>query len=202
MRIIAISDTHGWHNKVKVPAGDLLIHAGDFTNVGEDWLVENFNDWLGTLPHRHKIVIAGNHEIDLNHSLITNALYLEDTGTTINGLKFWGSPWQPAFNNWAYNLDTAAELQEKWALIPEDTDVLITHVPPWGTLDRLPDSLPLGCQELAARLEVIRPKAHFFGHIHSGYGMRETEHTVYINAAILDEHYMLANDPIEIEIDP
>ena len=140
---------------LKVPPGDVLLHAGDFSNKGEEHDVIKFNAFLGSLPHRYKIVIAGNHDLSFDtveygkklwknfahktkldsdklKSSLTNALYLEDFGCEVNGIKIYGSPWQPAFFDWGFNLPRGQALLDQWDKIPEDIDVLITHGPPIG----------------------------------------------------------------------
>jgi predicted phosphohydrolase len=130
MRLVLISDTHQRHDQLTVPDGDVLVHAGDFSTRGGVEEVARFNAWLGTLKHKHKVVIAGNHDFlferepTLARSMLTNVTYLEDSGVTIEGLRFWGSPWQPRFFDWAFNLERGAPLTEKWNLIPTGVDVL------------------------------------------------------------------------------
>src|SRR5262245_5920777 len=131
MRIVCLSDTHDLHDRLLVPDGDLLLHAGDATMRGSLEQIEAFDQWLGTQPHRHKVVIAGNHDWGFQRTpakaraLIRHAVYLEDAATTIEGLRIWGSPWQPWFFDWAFNLQRGAEIAAKWALIPSGLDVLI-----------------------------------------------------------------------------
>ena len=118
--IIALSDTHGFHDSIDIPTGDILIHAGDLTHHGEVGEVERFNDFLGTLAHPTKIVIAGNHDFcferdpETSASILTNAIYLKDQAVMVEGIRFYGSPWQPWFNDWAFNLQRGKPLQEKW----------------------------------------------------------------------------------------
>jgi hypothetical protein len=103
--------------------------------------------------------------------LLSNAIYLENSGTERLGLKFWGSPVQPEFNNWAFNVARGAAIRRYWQIIPEGTDVLVTHGPPFGVLDKSLSSTPhLGCEELAKAIEQIRPRLNIFGHIHGGHG--------------------------------
>ncbi|OWZ07480.1 Calcineurin-like phosphoesterase, partial [Phytophthora megakarya] len=155
MKVVCVSDTHGLHDDALViPDGDVFVHAGDFTDTGERSEVVAFNEFLGRLPHRYKLVIAGNHESSFDRTfypqfwhqyghcqqydpdevraLLTNALYLEDEAVLIEGFLFYGTPWQPEFCNWAFNLPRGDALLQKWRHIPTDTDVLITHTPPMG----------------------------------------------------------------------
>src|SRR5262245_57714244 len=140
-RIVCISDTHTRHEELEMPPGDILVHAGDLTDLGDETDVVDFDRWLGTLPYPHKIVIAGNHDFLFERDpvrarrLITNAVYLQDSEVEVEGLRFWGSPWQPWFYDWAFNLARGEPLAAKWRLIPEQTDVLITHGPPAGICD-------------------------------------------------------------------
>ena len=175
MKIVTIADTHGLHNQLKnIPDGDILIHAGDLTNIGEIDDVIKFNEFLGKLPHRKKIVVAGNHDFCFEkepgtRDLLTNAIYLEDSEVTIGGIKFYGSPWTPRFGNWAFMLFRCGEqLKYRWDLIPNDTDILITHGPPLGILDTvLPRDENVGCELLIKKVQKVKPKYHIFGYIHS-----------------------------------
>ena len=206
MKLVIISDTHGMFEKVHVPNGDVFIHAGDIMGRSSMFNIAYFDHWLGTLPHTHKIVIAGNHDRDFEtnpkeaRSRITNAIYLEDEAFEIDGIKFYGSPWQPWFLDWAFNLPRGAELKAKWDLIPEETDVLITHGPSYGVLDQVLSGEHVGCEELAKAIARIKPKLHIFGHIHEGYGMREVDGCTHINASINTARYDPVNPAIVIDI--
>jgi len=206
MKIVAISDTHGKHDELLIPSGDVLIHAGDITGYGTEQEVLLFNEFLGELPHKHKIVIAGNHDRCLELApeqaakLITNASYLIDSSIIIDGVKFYGSPWQPWFFDWAFNLRRGEEIRKKWALIDQDTDVLITHGPPQGYCDRVKEGENVGCEALLEMVESIRPKLHFFGHIHEAYGFGSNGHTTFINASSCDYDYRVSNPPVVIDI--
>lgn len=205
MVIVAISDTHEEHRRLEVPAGDVLIHAGDITHRGDLDAIRDFDDWLGGLPHRHKIVIAGNHDWTFQTSArearaaITNATYLEDGGTVVEGLKVWGSPWQPWFMDWAFNVRRGASIREKWALIPDDTDILVTHGPPLGHGDLMAHGERVGCEELAMRILEVKPILHVCGHIHEGHGVTSNGSTLFVNASSLDEHYDVMQSPIVLE---
>lgn len=215
MRIVCISDTHSKHEEIDhVPDGDMLIHAGDSLAFGSLFDLEDFDDWLGELPHRHKILIAGNHDTcfedrsDKAQKLVTNAIYLEDSGIVIEGLKFWGSPWTPRFFDWAFNANRGPQLFEKWQRIPLDTDVLITHGPPKGILDTVitrDGEEQVGCNDLLRRLSELKNlKAHIFGHIHGGYGteIQGIDRQVrFVNASICTEQYEASNHPIVLDIE-
>lgn len=222
MRIVCISDTHGLHGRIQVPDGDVLVYAGDLCNTGSEDDVLHFAAWIDRLPHRRKIVIAGNHDWYFQKEsrlaqayLERDVTYLQDSGCEIEGVKFWGSPWQPWFMDWAFNLPRRGlMLREKWNLIPVDTDVLITHGPPHGILDQVrvqplglwspeegSSSGPLGCEELAIRLHAVKPRLHVFGHIHDGYGVLQGKQTLFINASICTEAYKPTNPAIVVELD-
>ncbi len=189
MQLVVLSDTHGNHRDIAVPDGDLLIHAGDFGSMfGSIDELREFNDFLGELPHRHKIFVAGNHDFCFERenedarNTLTNARYLQDESVEIEGVKFYGSPYQPQFLNWAFNLPRGQPLWRKWQLIPPDTDVLITHCPPHGIGDRTYYRRHVGCKELLARVTEVKPRLHVFGHIHEARGRYEVGETVFINA--------------------
>lgn len=204
-KIVCISDSHS-HNEFFVPDGDILLHAGDSTYVGEIQEITKFNEWLGSLPHKHKIIIAGNHDWlfqtnpALAKSLITNAIYLEDNFCEVMGLKIYGSPWQPWFFDWAFNLQRGKEIAAKWALIPEDTDILITHGPPFSILDKTPHGDLVGCEELLKVVKRIKPKLHVFGHIHHSYGRLKRIDIDFVNACVCNELYEPTNIPIVIDL--
>ena len=203
MKCVAISDTHGMYRDIIVPDGDILIHAGDITRHGHLHELEDFNNWLGGQPHQHKIVIAGNHDWcfeatpNESRSTITNAIYLQDESVTISGFKFYGSPWQPFFFDWAFNLQRGEEIADKWALIPNDVDVLVTHGPAYGILDKTIMGENVGCEELKKVIENISPKFHICGHIHEGYGTNKFNNVYHINASVNCERHRSINPAIE-----
>lgn len=208
MRIVVISDTHTFEDRITVPDGDVLIHAGDATIEGTPAEVVAFGKWFDAQPHRHKIFVAGNHDwlFQKNpiqaHYLIQfdGVYYLQDSGITIDGIRFYGSPWQPRFCDWAFNLDRGEAIKQKWDLIPQ-CNVLITHGPPWGILDCVMIGREhLGCEELLKAVGRVRPKVHVFGHIHGGYGERKVNGIRFINASICDEGYNAVNRPIVIDL--
>lgn len=190
LTIVCVSDTHGRHRELAVPNGDVLLFAGDLSNHGSPEDVSEFDDWLAALPHPHKVVICGNHDFHFERQpddarrRIRHATYLQDSGTRITGLNIWGSPWQPRFFDWAFNLDRGPDIAARWALIPDDTDVLITHGPPAGILDRTSRGEAVGCVDLLGRVRELKPKLHLFGHIHEGAGVLETADTLFVNASI------------------
>ena len=201
-----------------VPDGDVLLHAGDIMNSGHNSAdVFNFLDWFGSFKHKHKIFIAGNHDrlfqsdpdkvADIirmkNRTLRKGKItYLQDSEVVIDGVKFYGSPWQPEFCNWAFNVYTSEELRNIWAKIPDDTDVLITHGPAFGILDfTVYDRKSVGCRELANRIKTIKPMLHVCGHIHEAYGAIVVDHTTYVNASICTLQYRPINVPLVFDFD-
>ncbi len=198
MRLVVISDTHGLHNRIEsLPDGDVLVHAGDFMNSGYDTEdIFSFNRWLGEQSFKHCVVCAGNHDRYFQNSpeqaraLLTNAIYLENTGITIGSFSFWGSPYTPEFLNWAFMYPRGPVAKQYWDQIPYNLDVLVTHGPPFGILDQTaPGSAHLGCEELLKAVEEKKPKVHLFGHIHGGAGTLENGVTRFVNAAYLNERY-------------
>lgn len=207
MRIVCISDTHGMTDNLAIPDGDVLVHAGDFCWSGRKDELVVFNEFLAKLPHKHKVFIAGNHDIpaemcgsEFVKKQIPQGLYLQDSSVRIEGLKFYGSPWQPEFFNWAFNLPRGRELAHKWAFIPKDTDILITHGPPAGIMDMLSDGRRVGCADLRRYVGIVQPKVHIFGHIHEGYGMEEKDGILFVNASTCTGNYQPINPPIVVDI--
>ena len=205
MKIVAFSDTHGLHNFSEIPDGDMLIFAGDMCAGGTDHDIQVFDYWMGNLPHKHKIVIAGNHDKPLEKGkrhLINNAIYLQDEEVVIEGIKFYGSPWQPEFNNWSFNLPkNGMELKEKWDMIPDDTDILITHGPPIYILDRNGEGEVCGCNLLLERVKQVNPSYHLFGHIHEGYGRAVVGQTTFLNCSVCNGDYVPCNAPHQFEFE-
>jgi Icc-related predicted phosphoesterase len=199
MRIVIVSDTHGCTG-FDVPEGDVLVHCGDFTMYSKGEEIIAFDRGLAKRPHKYKIVIAGNHEAAFEESpalaqrLLTDPIYLEDSAIRIDGVKFYGSPWQPWFFDCAFNFAQGRkgreQARETWSRIPNDTDVLITHGPPYGLLDRTGIREHAGCKDLLARVRTVKPALHAFGHIHTGFGHQRRGETLYVNAAICDSNYV------------
>lgn len=207
MKFVAISDTHNRLADLKIPDADVLIHAGDATMQGRPHELEWFNEELGKLPHPIKIFVPGNHdklaERDPGEAarILTNVThYLVDELVSIEGISIYGSPWQPRFGyGWAFNANRGSDIRSKWDQIPTNTDILITHGPPFGVGDQV--GLPpwvenAGCQDLLEAIQRIGIKYHVSGHIHEGYGARKVGETTYINASSVDERYEASNRPI------
>lgn len=244
VRFVSISDTHSYESKSNlkgptafesIPDGDVLLHCGDFTNVGRLEEVQAFAKWFGALPHKRKILIAGNHDLSMEPATyaatsrrfggvgrgakaldaaavcrqaraaieaIPNCSYLEDSGTEVDGIRIWGSPWQPEFCEWAFNLPRGEACRAKWRRIPAGTDVVLTHGPPLGHGDQcLPSGARAGCADLLDELQQrVRPKYHVFGHIHEGWGVTTDGVTRYVNASTCNLRYKPVNTPIVFDV--
>lgn len=206
MRIVCVSDTHGRGREISVPNGDVLVHAGDLTGTGTLAQIAKEAAWLRSLPHPAKIVIAGNHDFGFQHepgparAAMEGLVYLEDEEAAVAGLRVWGSPWQPWFHDWAFNLDRGAPIRAKWDLVPSGVDVLVTHGPPQGVLDRTTDGHVVGCEELLVAVARVRPRLHVFGHIHEAYGALERDGTRFVNASTCDARYRPVHRPVVIDL--
>lgn len=223
MKCVLLSDTHGDHASLDCPDGDVLIHAGDFTESGGLEETIRFANWIENQPYDHKLVVAGNHErclapgapgrpIGLDH-LQEVATYLEDSSVTIDGTTIYGSPWTPRFGDWAFMKDESG-LERTFSRIPGDTDVLVTHGPPRERLDtvtvhrqnghgrvRTPTATkPVGSRALRSAVDRVAPEIHCFGHIHEGRGDTRADGTRFLNVSIMDESYDSVYDPVVVEI--
>ncbi len=188
MRLVAVADTHLFTEDLgDIPEGDVFVHAGDLCRRGDLDELDRAVAWIAALPHRHKVIVAGNHDWafvenpEEARARLAAFHYLEDAGLELEGLRFWGSPWQPAFNDWAFNLPRGEPLAAKWRQIPHDIDVLITHGPPEGIGDRSGMAQRAGCADLRARVAEIVPRLHLFGHIHQDGGLWREGATVFAN---------------------
>jgi Icc-related predicted phosphoesterase len=191
MRLIIISDTHGHHEELGIFEGDVLIHCGDaFNGFGKHPRdLARLDDWFGRQRCATILCIGGNHDFDLEDAsqaggpVFEHARYLEDEAYEVDGVRFYGSPWTPELRDWAFYLDPGRP--SPWAAIPADTDVLITHTPPAGILDRNSGGRRCGCPDLARRAAEIAPAVHCFGHVHASAGTEVRDGTTYINASVV-----------------
>lgn len=208
MRLVIVSDTHNQLARLSIPDGDVFVHCGDFSNIGSVDEIVHFNECLKRLPHRHKVVVAGNHDIMFERRpedarrMIDAACYLQDQETTIDGVKFYGSPWSPEFGFWAFGVPVnSTRMENIWKKVPDDTDVLITHGPPFSILDKNSRGKSVGCELLLRRTKAVKPKVHCFGHIHESYGIDDRFGIKFVNAASLKDYTgTLFNEPIVIDI--
>jgi len=211
MKLCIISDTHTKHNYIGIKdyEADVIIHCGDISGNGGIQAITEFLKWFGDLEQfKHKIFIAGNHDwlferanLRAREVVPDNVIYLEDEEVVIDGVKFYGTPVQKPFCNWAFN-KPEGRLVSHWQAIPDNTDVLITHSPPYSIGDYVPwNRTHHGSPSLYKEIvERIKPKIHCFGHIHEGYGIKHFKDIIFINASCLDENYYAVNDPIIINI--
>ncbi len=206
--ITAISDTHSKHSGIHVPSCDLLIHAGDFSNRGTFLETLDFLDWFKVQPAEHKILICGNHDFigEQNSAWFRQECenrdiwYLENDHKVIDGISIYGSPFTPTFNRWAFMKNRGPEIANVWDLIPEGLDILITHGPAYGILDKCPASV--GCQDLLEAIERTKPAFHIYGHIHEGGGNEPVTigETTFINASIVNRRLDVIHQPISFMI--
>lgn len=205
MRVVFISDTHGYFPLI--PDGDVLVCSGDFLRFGTLKSLSKFAKWMKTLPHKHKVVVAGNHDLafeDLPYlakeTLADSCVYLQDQSVRIDGIHFYGSPWQPWFNGWAFNIKSEEKREAIWGNIPMGVDVLITHGPPYGILDQCYHGERVGCKALLQRVKQVQPRIHAFGHIHEQYGQVQGGATRFINASICTVKYSPDNPPVVVDL--
>ena len=211
MEITFISDTHTKHNTFTgrlQKGGDVIVCCGDITSMGEEEDLSRFVAWYDRLPFLHKILIAGNHDFifeqrpSQTRRLLkpTGIIYLENEAVLIDGIKFYGSPITPFSNNWAFTRHRGAEIQWYWDQIPGDTQVLITHGPPLGILDKISRGPHVGCEQLLDGVRRIKPVIHAFGHVHEAYGTKAKEGTYYINASLVNEKYQPVHQPVTVSL--
>ena len=210
MKIWHISDTHTYHGLLKVPEDiDMVIHSGDATNPRDPYASEqemlNFISWFGSLPIKHKVFVAGNHDLCIERNLVTKIdfmkngiVYLENDYAEVEGIKIWGSPFTPTFGQgWAFNKKRSA-LHDIWKEIPDDVDIVVVHGPPKGILDLAYHQLNCiefcGDEALRKRMYLLNPKLCLFGHIHNNEDiinagtMKLSNHdTIYSNGSVVTD---------------
>lgn len=205
-----ISDTHNQNHKMDkdLPGGDFLFHSGDLTNRGTQKEVFDFLYWFSNLPYTHKIFCAGNHDWYFESNTTINpkfeekgVTYLFDREVEIDGLRIYGSPWQPRFFDWAFNVDRGDAIAEKWKDIPKGLDVFLCHGPVHGILDYTPDNRSVGCEELYHKIMQVKPIIMSSGHLHCARGLKEFNDITFINASSVNEQYEYANKPIVLDYD-
>lgn len=202
-KIITISDTHNQHEEIYIEDCDILIHSGDASTHGTESELVNFFEWFKAQPAKHKIFVPGNHDIWLENNTICDVKILIGESININGIHIYGAPWRArpkrVTSEDRVRFDGFSVLYTKiesyWDRIPNELDILITHVPPLGYLDRAEKSRR-GCELLANRILNIKTKYHLFGHIHSGYGVYRLDDRILINSALCNENDLLVRNPI------
>lgn len=212
MRIVAFSDSHGLHHDLEMPRGDVLVIAGDICAYGTIMEVVEFNAWLGTLDYQKVLLVPGNHDAPLAdpfiRQVLSNATLLIDEGAEFEGVKFYGTPWVTIFGDWEFQLPEE-ELERKYAQIPDDTDVLITHMPPRGINDLVLNRatyINVGSESLLSRVNQLSAgslKLHCFGHLHEPKNKKwniQRQGTAFANVSVLDERYRLVTQPKVFEL--
>eukprot|EP01130_Rhizamoeba_saxonica_P004126 TRINITY_DN1700_c0_g1_i2.p1 TRINITY_DN1700_c0_g1~~TRINITY_DN1700_c0_g1_i2.p1 ORF type:complete len:228 (-),score=39.46 TRINITY_DN1700_c0_g1_i2:19-702(-) len=187
VRVVCVSDTHLNHQKLvdhpNLPEADVFVHCGDMTRYGKG--LNQFLEVLSRLPYETKLVITGNHDISIQDDIYSRvasdvanvqqvATFLQNQTINYNNLKWYGSHWR------GHSMGTPREEYRKWTNIPDDIDILLTHIPPLDILD------PTGTGSIGLKEHIqqrVKPKVHIFGHCHIGYGVYCDDQTVYINAA-------------------
>lgn len=211
MYITVTSDTHNEHETLQIPECDVFIHCGDSTKHGTSEELLSFINWVGGLNAKRKIIIAGNHDVGFvndERSLLLDVIdslgiiYLENTEVIIDGVKFFGSPFirRSHNSNAAFRYPTKQEMKSNWALIPSDTDVLITHMPPFGVLDENKGGEGVGCEHLSDSITRVSPRLHVFGHIHDSYGQKIVDQTMCMNASFCNGRHMQNDSYLEFMI--
>lgn len=233
MKISFISDSHALHEEIHIEPCDILCHTGDYSHKGELSTTLDFIDWFAKQPAKHKVLIAGNHDKTLDKELIKNSPFqqsvshqirneilinnihlLENSSINIEGLNIYGTPVSPTFGvGWAFNKNRGDEINKYWMNIPKNTDILLTHTPPYGILDVIPEhfkryideDVHRGCEDLLNRLpSLTQLKIHAFGHIHenNGYILKPVsiQRFVYFvnSACVTNRNELLVKIPITI----
>ncbi len=209
MKIACVSDLHG--HLPEVPDCDMLLIGGDIVPLeyqrckweSHNWLHVKFREWLETIKGRgiDVLAVAGNHDIIFgSYPWYLPKLpwtYLLDGSAAVCGFNIYGSPWQPTFGTgWAFNLNES-ELVRKWSLIPDDTDILLLHGPPYGEGDLTIDGRHVGSLGLLERILEVKPKLVVCGHIHEDYGLHPFGDTLIVNASLVNEDYRPVN-PVQV----
>ena len=210
MKIVAFSDTHGQRDKrltewFNFNPADLLIFSGDLQRNQYDF-GEDFIDWIHALPYTDKILVFGNHDGNYIYILeyaekYPEIKFLMNSCININGINIFGSPYSVRYQDWWFMMEDK-ELSKIWKEIPEDTEILITHCPPFGILDSTFDGYNAGSKTLLEKINRLEKlKYHFFGHIHESYGKQNINEKIFINVSLLNEIYYFTNYPVIIDYD-
>lgn len=213
MRLTFISDTHGYHDKVKLKGGDILFHSGDISLNGTMSDTLSFFDWFDKQDYAYKCFTTGNHDAFFDspyrdiiyRDIPTSIIYLENSGVTIENINIWGSPITPSFKNKAFNVERGASISEYWKQIPTDTDILLTHGPAHKTLDVNYLEEHTGCEELTKVFYESKHniKIHSFGHIHESRGIERKHYnsvsTLHINASSMNHRLTESYPPINVD---
>lgn len=212
LRVCLISDTHTYHDQITIPECDLLISAGDYSYLGRPDEVIDFHRWLDRQPAKEIISVQGNHELGVEKAFGASKLrakdacprahFIDEGPIEIFGKKIWCSSITPEFHGWAYNRGDVP-IKKHWDLIPDDTEILVTHGPPHLILDATKAGYAIGCPRLRVRVSKLKNlKLHVFGHNHYCGGQKvDWCGVTYINASVVNEDYEVVHAPIELEIE-
>ncbi len=208
MRIVLISDTHGRHEELGILSGDVLIHCGDscegFDTDGAR--LDSIDRWFAKQRFGQIFCIGGNHDFAAQErhanggNVFEHAIFLQDQAHIFDGTMFYGAPWLPDLSGWAYFLPDDERIR-KWNLIPRNTDVLITHSPPFGILDLPRNGENVGCSYLRTAVMEVNPKLHAFGHVHASAGRTTIGETTFVNASVIDSSDVMQHAPITVDLE-
>jgi len=217
MKIISFSDTHGNHKFLNFEEEyDIALFSGDAGTYRNPYQnkegILDFIEWYSSHKNiKHKVWIAGNHCTSIEHRLVDakklseekGIIYLEHEQIEINGLKIFGSPYTPRFGyGWAFNIDRGSSIKRLWSQIPDDTDILLVHGPPYEILDKVQSGEFVGCKDLSERIKELKNlKLVHYGHIHESYGYKLIDEVYFVNASVLNLEYKLTNKPFVFEVD-
>ncbi|MEM7408327.1 MAG: metallophosphatase domain-containing protein [Pseudomonadota bacterium] len=207
MKIVIISDTHERHENLGAIDGDVLIHCGDLFNLRSDdsTQLKRVDDWFGRQEFDVILLTGGNHDLLLERKLLKrsqpfeNAVFLKDMVHWHNGVCFYGAPWVPLLTRHAFYADDS-ELRNRWARIPQETNVLITHIPPYSVMDRSSRGMELGCRHLAEAVQRVKPVVHCFGHVHHSAGVVQGSDTLFVNASSVNSQLEVVHAPVVLEL--
>lgn len=206
VRVVCMSDLHHKYKQLfEIPDGDILLIAGDLTLRGEGHELSAFNDWLGQQTHKHKVIIPGNHDLTFESNWEWAEAHVPEADAILNqttyeaeGLKIYGEPRQPWFHDWAFNV-ARPDMKKVWDKVPEDTDIVLTHGPPWGVGDLCRNG-HVGCVHQREYIIKHEPRLVVCGHIHEGYGLYQLGKTLVANASTCNSKYQLVNPPIVVDM--
>ena len=206
MKIVAFSDQHGQLG-FELPPADLYLCAGDVctgpTFLQEKWLASRWATWMGG---RRYLATFGNHDF-LEKWQAPKGFKVDET-VEVKGVNIWLSPWSCLFGNWAW-MEKDIDLAKRYARIPNGTDIIVSHQPPYGLGDQLPPELirpdedpsgHVGSKSLLETILRVEPKFVVCGHIHNGRGAYMIGPTTVLNVCLVNEAYKMVHKPVEFEI--